>query len=156
MIDNDLASGRNEHPAVVETPVVSVVLEREDTDRVSFPCNVGQDIPTAAMAAGCRPRVMCERGGCGACRAVLVKGRVEHRGAVSKSKLEPAEPGGPECILMCRAVPLEDLVLKPLHKWAVRPVSRLRAALPKNSASSHTHAPYDAHLPDAPKTTERN
>jgi ferredoxin len=119
--------------------VVTVVLEREDGERVSFPCTDGEDLLAGANAAGCRPRVVCARGGCGACRAVLVEGSVEHQGGVSKSKMEATEPGGAEFVLMCRAVPLEDTVLRPLHRWARRPLSRLSAALPKQSELTEQH-----------------
>lgn len=119
---------------------VRVVLEREGGERVSFSCAEGEDILTGANAAGCRPRVVCARGGCGACRAVLVEGSVEHRGGVSQVKLEPTEPGGDHYVLMCRAVPLEDTVLRPLHHWASRPLGRLSAALPsKDDIDAKTH-----------------
>jgi ferredoxin len=130
-------------PSAVRT--VRVVLERDGGQRVSFSCTNGEDILAGANAAGCRPRVVCARGGCGACRAVLVEGKVEHRGGVSQVKLEATEPGGPDYVLMCRAVPLEDTVLRPLHRWAERPTGRLSAALP-----SPGHTVPETHEPQQP------
>lgn len=122
-----------------DAAVAIVVLEAPDGERSSFPCVVGQDLPTAAVAAGCRPRVVCAQGGCGACRAVLVEGRVEHRGGVSQDKLKGPEPDHPGYVLMCRAFPLEDVLLRPVHRWARRPVRRLSAKLPPPTDRPGTH-----------------
>ena len=110
---------------------------------VSFPCLPGQDIPTAARASGCRPRVVCERGGCGACRAEVIEGRVEHRGAVSRKKLDGPTPDHPGYVLMCRAFPLEDVVLRPVAKWMPKPLSPMSDVL--NSLTTQHKGKKGAH-----------
>ncbi|WP_454180314.1 2Fe-2S iron-sulfur cluster-binding protein [Pseudarthrobacter sp. SLBN-100] len=117
---------------------VTVTLECADGESVSFPCEPGQDIPTAATGVGCRPRVVCGGGGCGACRAVVVEGSVEHQGGVSQAKLEAPEPGHPGFVLMCRAHPLEDVVLRPVHRWMRRPVNRMSEALKTPASQTKT------------------
>lgn len=103
----------------------TVTLTIPGIESISFTCAHGLNIPTAARASGYRPRVVCARGGCGACRAVVIEGSVEHRGAISRRKLEGPTSDHPGYVLMCRAYPLEDVVLQPIRPWTSAPLQSM-------------------------------
>ncbi|WP_425383333.1 2Fe-2S iron-sulfur cluster-binding protein [Rhodococcus ruber] len=99
-----------------------VTFRRDGTDEVRFECATDQVITDAADSAGIQPRVVCGRGGCGACRAVVVEGSIAHRGPVSRKRTRGTYPGHPGFVLLCRAVPRADVVVAPDRNWTVRPV----------------------------------
>lgn len=66
---------------------------------------------------GLRTRYKCRRGGCGVCRATLVRGEITYPSGVCAAVLEEDEPtpeSGPHggACLPCRAVPVSDLVIE--------------------------------------------
>lgn len=96
--------------------MANVTLLGDDLRSVSFPCTSRATIAAAARDAGYRLHTVCERGGCGACRATLVSGSVANLGGVSASKTRDPATGG-RYELLCRATPLTDVVVHPLRAW---------------------------------------
>lgn len=106
----------------------TVTLLADDGSAVVFRCPAGVVIDEAARAAGYRLRVVCARGGCGACRATLVSGRVDLCGPVSVTKTEDPATGR-HYELLCRATPVTDVVVHPVAGWKeheLHPWSRVR------------------------------
>jgi ferredoxin len=98
----------------------TVTLIGQDDATEQFPCPSGKTIEEAARAAGCIVRVVCRRGGCGACRAVLVSGQVEYREPVSITKLRGSPEASNGFELLCRAIPASDVTLRPALAWTKR------------------------------------
>ena len=105
---------------VMPTRPHAVTLIGQDGATEQFPCPSGKTIEEAARAAGCVVRVVCKRGGCGACRAVLVRGQVEYREPVSVTKLRSSPDASDGFELLCRAVPASDVTLRPALAWTKR------------------------------------
>ncbi|ALG86085.1 2Fe-2S iron-sulfur cluster-binding protein [Gordonia phthalatica] len=70
----------------------------------------GETIIGAIRRHGYRTRYSCRRGGCGACKADLVQGRVSYQVAIADSVLSHEERANGKC-LPCRAVPNGDVVI---------------------------------------------
>src|SRR4051794_40959226 len=104
-----------------------VMLLGEGQRSVRFPCANGVPVTDAALSAGYRLTTVCERGGCGSCRATLVSGRLTPTGPVSVTKTVAA--AGSSHALLCRATPVGDVVLRPLKGWRKRARSPLSALL---------------------------
>ena len=98
----------------------TVTLIGQDDATEQFPCPSGKTIEEAARAAGCIVRVVCKRGGCGACRAVLIRGQVEYREPVSITQLRSSPDASNRFELLCRAVPTSDVTLRPALAWTKR------------------------------------
>lgn len=105
-----------------------VRIEHPDRAPVEFGCNASTPICVAAVKAGIALETACERGGCGACRATLLDGRVGYPVPVSEKKLRDPTSGRKSLALTCRAVPRSDLRLRPMYAWrliGVKPMSSL-------------------------------
>ncbi|HEX6340662.1 2Fe-2S iron-sulfur cluster-binding protein [Umezawaea sp.] len=70
----------------------------------------GESVVDALRRAGWRSPYRCRRGGCGACKARLVEGRVRYAHPVADSVLDAAERAAGLC-LPCRAEPVTDVVV---------------------------------------------
>ncbi len=82
-----------------------VTLVTADGQESTVHCEPGATVLSAAEHAGMMLKSSCETGGCGACSAVLTRGRVT-MGDHDPNVLEiPEDQGG---ILLCRSVPDED------------------------------------------------
>jgi len=92
-------------------------LVGEDGSVQQFACGADTTIDEAARSAGLNVRVVCRRGGCGACQAVLLSGRVEYREPVSVTKLHLAGDDHSRCELLCRAIPVSDVTVRPILAW---------------------------------------
>ncbi|MDX8140823.1 2Fe-2S iron-sulfur cluster-binding protein [Lentzea sp. BCCO 10_0061] len=86
-------------------PVVTVVPQD-----VQVRTRAGESVVDALRRHGWRSPYRCRRGGCGACRARLLSGRIRYPLPVAESVLTPAEQAAGQC-LPCRAVPVTDVVL---------------------------------------------
>ncbi|MFN8070277.1 MAG: 2Fe-2S iron-sulfur cluster-binding protein [Mycobacterium sp.] len=82
-----------------------VTLVTADGQESVLHCDSGTTVLEAAEDSGIMLKSSCESGGCGACSAVLTRGRVE-MGEHDPNVIEvPEEQGG---ILLCRSFPRED------------------------------------------------
>lgn len=82
-----------------------VTLVTADGQESTLHCGPGATVLEAAEDAGMMLKASCESGGCGACSAVLRRGRVQ-MGDHDPNVIEiPEDQGG---ILLCRSVPQED------------------------------------------------
>ncbi|GIJ51973.1 hypothetical protein Val02_88590 [Virgisporangium aliadipatigenens] len=70
----------------------------------------GRTIVESLRLAGWRSRYACRRGGCGTCKAPLLRGRVTYEQPLAESVLTAAERSAGLC-LPCRAVPVDDIVI---------------------------------------------
>jgi CDP-4-dehydro-6-deoxyglucose reductase, E3 len=77
----------------------------------TFPLDPSRSILDSALAAGRRFPFGCRGGTCGACKALVVAGEVDHGPLSERPALSPAEQAEGYA-LMCRAKPLSDLTLK--------------------------------------------
>ena len=93
-----------------------VTLVGDGGATVAFSCPKGVTVDEAARSAGYRLRVVCARGGCGACRATLVDGEIGLSGPVSTTKTDD-RLAGRHYELLCRAVPVTDIVVHPEAGW---------------------------------------
>jgi len=84
-----------------------ITLETRDNSRVVFSCAEGQNVLSAAEAAGYYLPAMCRDGVCGACHAHVSKGRYTH-GPIAQSALPDPQSGG---VLLCRCRPEGDLLI---------------------------------------------
>ncbi|MGE4482231.1 FAD-binding oxidoreductase [Acidocella sp.] len=85
---------------------MNVILIANDSARVEFPCAPGQDVVTAAQAAGFYPPAMCREGSCGLCAAHIVEGAYQMGPHNAK-----ALPAGPDGVLLCRCLPDGDVTV---------------------------------------------
>jgi ferredoxin len=97
---------------------VTLISEHGETHQ--FPCRAGSTVDEAAHAAGLDLPVVCRRGGCGACLADLIEGQVQYTRPVSHAKLRTAPNDENRCALMCRAIPVSDVALRPERGWTKR------------------------------------
>jgi len=103
----------------------TVTLVGDDGSSVAFPCPPGVAVDEAARSAGYRLRVVCARGGCGACRATLLAGEIDRCGPVSATKTDDRATGR-HYELLCRSTAVTDIVVHPEAGWTehlVRPWS---------------------------------
>jgi ferredoxin len=82
-------------------------------DGVEIVARERETIVDALRRQGLRTRYKCRRGGCGACRAILVEGEVIYPKPVSEKVIEGPRPR-PDVrnCLPCRATPVTDLVIE--------------------------------------------
>ncbi|MBV6757905.1 2Fe-2S iron-sulfur cluster-binding protein [Rhodococcus opacus] len=82
-------------------------------DGIRIGVRADETIVDALRRQGYRSRYKCRRGGCGACRAVLVDGTVAYRTPVSETVVDgpDREPGQQKC-LPCRAFPQSDVIIE--------------------------------------------
>jgi ferredoxin len=80
-------------------------------------CLLGETVADAASRAGLQLHVACERGGCGACRAVVVAGQGVYVAPVSQKQRQDRQTGAVRYELLCRYAPTSDLVVQPLRRW---------------------------------------
>lgn len=86
-----------------------VTLVTADGQESTVHCEPGATVLASAEHAGMMLKSSCETGGCGACSAVLKRGRVT-MGDHDPNVLEvPEDQGG---ILLCRSVPDEDCLVE--------------------------------------------
>lgn len=97
-----------------------VTLVAADGDSAAFRCGPGSTIDEAARAAGCRLPVVCRNAGCGACRATLVSGDIRYLSPPSATKIRDPVTGERRYELLCRAIPLSDVVVRPEGGWTRR------------------------------------
>ena len=71
----------------------------------------GESVVDAIRRHGYRTRYSCRRGGCGACKAQLVDGRVTYSVPVADSVLSDDDRRDGRC-LPCRAEPVGDVVIR--------------------------------------------
>lgn len=108
-------------------PPYLVRLQHPQCVPVEFRCPASVSIIEAARLAGHGMAAACERGGCGACRALLIQGEIGYLAQVSSSKrLDPAS-GERLYELSCQATPHSDLVLQPFRPWRTIPLTPLSA-----------------------------
>lgn len=116
-----------------------VTLRHPGLAAVRFDCAPDTPITEAALAAGWRLHVACERGGCGACRAIVRSGRLAYAEPVSERRRQGAQG---ECFeLLCRAVARSDLEMETIRPWtplAPAPLSARLAARPAAAEGSAT------------------
>ena len=85
-----------------------VTLVTVDGQESTLRCDPSVTVLEAAEEAGMMLKASCESGGCGACSAVLTRGRVE-MGDHDPNVIEvPESQGG---ILLCRSFPREDCLI---------------------------------------------
>lgn len=108
----------------------TVTLLGPDGRTTAFACPPGSTIDEAARTVGCRLRVVCQRAGCGACRATLIAGRVGYRSPPSTTKTRDPVTGEHRYELLCRAIPLDDVTVRPEHGWTQR-AHHVWSALPR-------------------------
>jgi NAD(P)H-flavin reductase/ferredoxin len=77
-----------------------------DGARLAFPCVAGQDVLSAAEAAGVFLPAMCHEGSCGLCGALVREGAYE-MGPHTPDAM-PKDPGG---VLLCRCLPQADVTI---------------------------------------------
>jgi ferredoxin len=82
-------------------------------DCVEIEVQEGESIVEALRRQGFRIRYRCRRGGCGACRAVLLEGEIAYISQVCATVIDgpSSKPGVRQC-LPCRATPVTDLVIE--------------------------------------------
>ena len=117
-----------------------VTLRHPGLPDLRFDCAPDTPIAEAALAAGWRLHVACERGGCGACRATLRSGRLAYAEPVSERRRQGAQGACFE--LLCRAVARSDLELETVRPWvrlAPAPLSARLAARPAAASTSITY-----------------
>src|SRR5207302_7488411 len=97
------------HPFQPLTGAVTatVTLVGDDGSSVAFSCPPGVTVDAAARSAGYRLRVVCARGGCGACRATLLDGEIDRCGPVSATKTDDRATGR-HYDLLCRSTAETD------------------------------------------------
>lgn len=106
---------------------LTVTLRHAGQDEISFPCAPDDTVLVAARRAHVVLHVACEQGGCGACRARIVEGKVHYPLPASLRWLDEGA-GSDSYALLCRAVPTGTLVAETAHPWKRRdstPLSRL-------------------------------
>ncbi len=89
----------------VSTDTFDVILITVDGQESALPCDGSTTVLEAAEDAGMMLKASCESGGCGACSAVLQRGRVEMGDHDPNVLQVPEDRGG---ILLCRSFPRED------------------------------------------------
>jgi CDP-4-dehydro-6-deoxyglucose reductase len=103
----------------------------------SFSVRPGESLLDGALAAGLNLPHSCKSGNCGACRALLRRGRIEYPNGV------PLGLAGSEAadgyVLMCQAHAIEDLELEPveIHSAAEHAVKRLPCRIESAIPVSH-------------------
>jgi ferredoxin len=82
-------------------------------DGVDIVVRERETIVDALRRQGLRTRYKCRRGGCGACRAILVEGEVTYPKPVSETVVDGPHPR-PDVrnCLPCRATPVTDVVIE--------------------------------------------
>lgn len=116
-----------------------VTLRHSGLPDLRLDCGSDTPITEAALAAGWRLHVACERGGCGACRAVLQSGRLAYSEPVSERRRQGAQG---ECFeLLCRALARSDLELQTVRPWAPLTPAPLSARLAAQPAAAKGSAP---------------
>ncbi|MGW4336942.1 2Fe-2S iron-sulfur cluster-binding protein [Rhodococcus koreensis] len=103
-----------------------------------------ETIVDALRRQGLRTRYKCRRGGCGACRATLVEGRVGYHTPVSDTVVDGPEPQpGARSCLPCRATPLTDVIIElgPRDR-IVNVLTGIGAALPRTLTERRTTATH--------------
>lgn len=89
------------HTVTIRPDGISIVVLKRET------------IVDALRRQGLRTRYKCRRGGCGACRATLVEGRVGYPTPVSDTVVNgPAPQPETRSCLPCRATPLTDTIIQ--------------------------------------------
>ncbi|MEN0139395.1 MAG: 2Fe-2S iron-sulfur cluster-binding protein [Rhodococcus sp. (in: high G+C Gram-positive bacteria)] len=82
-------------------------------DGVAIVVRERETIVDALRRQGLRTRYKCRRGGCGACRATLVEGRVGYHTPVSDTVVNgPTPQPDTRSCLPCRATPLTDVIIE--------------------------------------------
>jgi CDP-4-dehydro-6-deoxyglucose reductase len=103
-------------------PTVSV-----EPDGIRVEARPGEGILAALNRSGYGYRVGCRRGGCGICKVDVLSGGVDYTVTVAESVL-PARDRAQGCALSCRAVPVQDVVIR-LRDDRLRCTSPLLAAV---------------------------
>jgi ferredoxin len=94
---------------------VKVVLETPDGER-TIECGADEFIWDAAARNGLLLPAICHQGRCLTCASRLLEGEVDQ----SKADAYFAEDGAAEFILICRALPRSDVILKTHQEWEMR------------------------------------
>lgn len=106
-----------------------IVLRDPATKKTTaFLCSDHTTVLEAARTAGIVLQAACERGGCGACRALVVDGAIHHAGPVTDKAQTHPSTGRKECVLLCRAIPQGPATIEPLASWTltrIKPLSEL-------------------------------
>jgi CDP-4-dehydro-6-deoxyglucose reductase len=103
-------------------PTVSV-----EPDGITVETRPGEGILAALNRSGYGYRVGCRRGGCGICKVDVLAGAVEYPVTVAETVL-PARDRAQACALSCRAIPVQDVVIR-LRDDRLRCTSPLLAAV---------------------------
>jgi ferredoxin len=94
-----------------------VTLKHPEREDAVFTCEDDTLIYKAARAAGYIVHTACERGGCGACRSHLLKGKLHYARKISKKwRIEP-ETGKVVFDQICSSTPRSDVTLEMVHAW---------------------------------------
>ena len=105
-----------------------VEIRHGDLAPIQFRCDSDQTLVSAAKAAGFMLATTCLRGGCGACKAVVISGTVTALSPMSQNHCE-GDTLETSYQLICVAAPSSDLILETESPWQSRTISPLSARL---------------------------
>lgn len=89
-----------------------------------FPVAAGETVLEAAQRAGIALPYSCRAGVCGSCRAILVEGRCDY--PRNPPLALSGESAAAHAVLLCQAVPLNDLVIEAREVTSVEDVAKRR------------------------------
>ncbi len=95
----------------------TVRLTNPEMEPVEFLCRDDVFVFRAATDAGYILNTACERGGCGACRAKVITGKVHYPRKVSQKWRINPETGRKDFIHLCSVMPKSDVTLETLRPW---------------------------------------
>ena len=105
-----------------------IEIRHADLEPIQFRCDSSQTLIDAATAAGFKLASTCLRGGCGACKAVVISGTVTALSPMSQNHCL-SDDAAISYQLICVAAPSSDLIIETESPWKTRTVNPLSARL---------------------------
>ncbi|RLA17059.1 MAG: hypothetical protein DRQ60_02965 [Gammaproteobacteria bacterium] len=107
-----------------------VELRHSEQSAVQFGCRSDQRILDAAYCAGYLLASTCLRGGCGACRAKVIVGKISELAPMSNTHCQDPVSGKITHRLLCVAAPATDVIIEMDRPWRTRSKNPLSSRLP--------------------------